>query len=655
MPLKLLDYGDPKPFTDIIGRPRWLAWPTDAYRVTLPKVADDGQGLNPFERVIFQLLTAAGPMSADTLAYDTCIPSDLVQCILLRLRDKALIDEHGKVVSDVNEDGSHHFLRQPEFITALLFRELSSGKFLPFLHVLNETKPLCRKEGDKYLREIRHDAVHRNKAPSPRDVMSALRSMEKRLKAFGAVEKLPAVQQITIAPVPELYYLHCPIAFQKQDGEFRIGDPFGKGFSLILEHALEQLLERDADLGRWLGDWKASLAGKNRPRTEGLESSLKEPFETAANWRRFPKLVANLRPTQGDNFRSISKIHASLEWGLFYNCCSRPFETAVAQLKLEEPAKHQALLENAALGIGLELQDFQFRPIRVGKLIDFEQGKAEWGTVLAIGLLQAAADTSHPFHRLAVSHPDCLPRLFAIKKKRDKKAHGAVTSDARDAALSDDLFMREMIHVLLPDILFPDSPADAGIDRDARADALLDARASMQGEFGFGIFNQLGANLQNRLVHAERFWRSCGDRDDARSFVDDLYAAIQSAFEKRLARQLPPDVSDAMLFDTAAGNAVEAGFTGEFPRCLRTVKSLAVRQTLQGVPQTLGACAVAWLLMADSQTLSRMADMHPAFIDDIAHIVNQRGHGNEPLPLARTDIQQLRKAGCTIIKILLEV
>ena len=47
MSLKLLDYGQSNPFGATIGRPRNLAWPVAAYRVTLPMISDD-DGLNPF-------------------------------------------------------------------------------------------------------------------------------------------------------------------------------------------------------------------------------------------------------------------------------------------------------------------------------------------------------------------------------------------------------------------------------------------------------------------------------------------------------------------------------------------------------------------------------------------------------------------------------
>ena len=104
MSLKFLDYGDPVPFGGIIGKTRNLAWPVHAYRVTLPRASDGGDGLNPFERVVLKLLDAIGAMDARTLADETRIPVDLVNSILLRLKDKALIDEHNRIIVQEDDD-----------------------------------------------------------------------------------------------------------------------------------------------------------------------------------------------------------------------------------------------------------------------------------------------------------------------------------------------------------------------------------------------------------------------------------------------------------------------------------------------------------------------------------------------------------------------
>jgi hypothetical protein len=287
MRLKLLDYGRLNPFGDTIGRPSRLAWPVNAYRVTLPKISDDGDSRNPFERVILKLLNAVGAMDAHALADETRIPLDLVKSILLRLQDKALIDEHNAIIEQEHDNSESEEEKASVFVTALLFRELATGKILPFLHFLDDRHPLQKREEEKFVQMVSANQAHEQCVPVPRDVISASRAMKKRSEALGNDDRMPAVQQITIVPQPEVHYLDCPIAIQKSDGEFRIADPFGNGFSLVLESAFEQLIEQDDKLAEWLRNWKESLRNPRPPKPDDPDKRRKEPFDNEANWQRY--------------------------------------------------------------------------------------------------------------------------------------------------------------------------------------------------------------------------------------------------------------------------------------------------------------------------------------------------------------------------------
>lgn len=78
------------------------------------------------------------------------------------------------------------------------------------------------------------------------------------------------------------------------------------------------MLEQDDKLAVWLSDWKQSLSN---PHTQKQHEKPKEPFDSEANCQRYPKLIANLRPSRNKPFRSIAQIYASIEWALFYAYC----------------------------------------------------------------------------------------------------------------------------------------------------------------------------------------------------------------------------------------------------------------------------------------------------------------------------------------------
>lgn len=649
MSLKLLDYGNPKPFGLTVGGKRNLAWPVDAYRVTLPKVSEDGDGLNSFERVILKIVDAGGAREAEALAQETCLPVDLVKCVLLRLRDKSFIDEHNEINKQRRDKWENKQDQIPEFVTALFFRELATGKILPFYHQIDDNNPLKKKEGDdKFFQRIRDDYDHKDRPPLPRDIISALRATKKRSMAFGDETRLPMVQQITIAREPEQYYLDCPIAIQKSDGEFRIADPFGKGFSLLLENAFCRLLEQDSNLQNWYVKWTQSLSNPKSGRDTTIR---KEPYDNDANWGRYPELVSNLRLEEFTQHRSIEKIYFALEWVLFYACARRPFDNAVNQLKLTIQVEHAVLLKQAAETIGLKLPKYEFRSVSIGKLDGFLSGKADLETVLSISILMAKIDRDHPLRQVASRHQDFLVQIFEIKNKRDEKRHGKGKAKKSKIQLPEEIFMREIVTTLLPAIRFSDTPT-AQADEDAIADSMLDARTSIQNEFGFRVFNRMGPNLQHRLIYAEQFWLSCKDDDNAQYFVNDLYAALQSVFAMSL-HESSLDIKDSEIVAKAEEIASAAGLE-VLPDALRTVRPTLVQKTLQGEDQSLGACVLALLLVSDDEILRSIAEVQPSFISDVAAIINESGHGNKPLPSSKEHIRKLRKSTYSTIKTLQE-
>lgn len=653
MSLILLDYGRPNPFGETLGRPRRLAWPVNVYRVTLPKESKEDEKLNPFELVILKLIDAGAGRDAETLAQETCLPKDLVHCVLLRLRDKEYIDEYNQIITQQRDKWSDQTRKQPEYTTACVFRELATAKILPYLHFLKDN-PLTKREPEeeeekRYYRHIRWNEDYRKCVPTPHDVVAALRAMQKRTRAFGKELRLPSVQLITIVKESELYYLDCPIAIQKSDGEFRISDPFGNGFSLVLESAFSCLLEKDKELRDWLMAWKMSLSNRGQDSQSAVQ---REPYDNDANWAHYPKLLQILRLGRGKQFRSIEQIYAAIEWALFYCCAQRSYALAVQQLKLTNQSEHPALLRKAAEDLSLELPPAGLFPVRDGKLNDFLEGKAELGTVVSLALLMAAGDPIHPLRRLAAAHPDFILRLLKIKKNRDELAHGVGGVRPTYVELPEEAFMREVVTALLPTVRFADRLV-AGVDRDAVSDSVLDARTSIQGEFGFALFNRLGANLQDRLIAAERFWLFCKQEDNAIAFACDLYAAVQAAFRKCLTGALPPDVRESEYVANAKKKAEVHGL-GDLPECLLMVKRTAIRETLLGNDQTLQSCVVAFLLVASEEILNAIAQIQPSFIADVTLVIERRGHGNEPLLLPKEEIRPLRKAAYTTIKTLLE-
>lgn len=644
-----LDYGDIDPFFGVIGRPQHLAWPVHAFRITIPAAPGAGEEhLNPFERVILHVLDAVGRLDEGELAQETCIPVSLVRTVILRLQDKGLIDEDNLVV-DANRESWAREAKEEHYTSALAFRELVGGRLLPFVQILDEEHPLRTKTVKDATLLAQDHAASRLGPPSAGDVISVITQMKRRSEAYAESARTPDIAQIRVEREPESRLLDCLIAIQGHDADFRIADPFGTGFSRVLEDVFTHRLETDEELQKWMTKWrqrlrapKASADGQERPR---------EPWDTEENTRKYPGLIHALRHSRGMTHRSLEKIYGSLEWALYYTCELHDPKVAIKRLQYETGINYSQWLSGIARRLGFNVPRDGFRPLPPGKFKDYLDKKPEMDTVLGIALLQAEADPEHPLHTIASADPDFIGRIRSLARERGNRAHGKGTRVANGTPLESEQFMRENISTLLPAIQFDPQAQGAGVD--SWADLLLDARTGLLGAFGYRDFNKLGLGVQASLLTAEQLWIGFRDGDDALPLISDLYSALQGVLREFLSGSAPSAVREGEYVKRAGVRAELAGL-GELPVSLATVKRYRIRETLQGNDLSLGASVVALLLTASEDVLQEIAKVQSDFLSVISDLLQKRGHANQPVPMEKKTADELRKSVISVIRTLLE-
>lgn len=647
---RTLDYGSNNPFTGVLGRPRNLAWPVHAYRITIPATYGTGrERLNPFERVILNVIDAVGGLDETALAKETCIPVDLVRNVTLRLRDKGLINDDNLIIDRQRRRWGPDS-RDDSYTSALAFRELVGGRLLPFVHVLDDSNPIETKV-IQHIRTLAPDREARRLGPpSTRDVIDVIANMRKRSREHAQVARIPTIEQVRVEREPEEYLLDCSIAVQSHDAEFRIADPFGTGFSRVLEHVFTNRLESDERLRDWMDKWYQNLQAPQHP--DDLWPAPGSAFATDANRSRYPHLVRALTPARGSQQRTVEDIYASLEWALFYACETHGPDVAIERLRQEVGPSYSEWLSGIAISVGFDRPESSFRPVPNGKLRDYTDQKPEMETVLAIALLQAEVDPEHPMRAVASVHPEFIVRLRALASDRGARAHGMHVTLTTERQLASDPFMRETISTLLPAVQFgtevtaPNEPS--------QADLRLDARNMVRSKLGYRGFNRLGPSGKASLIEAEQFWLVSKDGDDARSFISNLYSALQGVLRALLTGAAPGGLAESQYLTQANANAVQAGL-GHLPAGLASVNPMRIREALRGNDLSVGASAIALLLTAGESPLRELADSQLDFLEVIADIQVKRGHGNLPLPLAKVDAGKIRSRAITTLVALLEL
>jgi hypothetical protein len=640
MQVELLDFGDIAPEASHFGRSRKLAWPVCAYRVTLPSDAGKGDNsLNPFERVILGLLDAGGASTEEALAQETRIPEDFVRGVLLRLRDRGFIDEHNKI-------GNKEALETTvNYSTAIIYRELVGGRVLPYLHA----SELETKTSDVHKRLDGHNGI--NAQISPKEVVRAANDMQKHLTAHGSKVFTPAQGQISIAESHERYFIECPVVMWEKDGDFRIVDPFGNGgYSLVLENTLAKTIEEDDSLSNWFTEWRKSLASTQGNHKSGQAS---EPYDNDVCRKRYPELVSALKLKRNSPYRSLEKLHAALEWAMFYSCMKYDYEGAINMLEIMPQPEQSKTLEYAAYKIGLDVSSEKFRPLKKEGINGFKNGNPDMNTVLALTLLAADDNARHPLNAIAKEYPAFIAIVQRIKRSRDQSGHGKGIVSRQYEELPDEPFVKFVVSTLLPDVKFSEADISASV-ADAIADARFDARTSLLDVFGYGAFNnKISSNAKDRLISAERFWMTCEDGEDALSFIVDIYSALQAEFRRKLGFSFVSELRESDFIAAASSKAQNAGL-GALPEELRTVKLHWIRDALQGNDQSLGAAVVAFILASEDDTLKKIAEFQPGFIEGIAKVINTRGHANKSVLLQKNDIANIRKTAYLTIKVLVE-
>lgn len=662
------------PFGEIMGSPRDILWPVIAYRLTMPTKNErrsSSEGVNPFERVILQIIDAAdgAELSESDLARETCLPENFVKVVLLRLRDQAFIDEHNTIIplrrqawkDDAENEFAKHENSQPEFATGIVYRELVTGKLLPYLQMV-ESEPQRWEKGDA-LDNLDQNAkkLHRMPnwqecpLPTPMDILQIRKAMFRRT-LFSEKGVPPSPSQIIVQRQTDTYYLHCRMAIQKADAEYRIADPFGFGFSGILEQAFADTAtaEVDPQLEDWLKRWYKSFARRQGQQEDESDNRFKSNFVCDDHSRAYyPRLIHRLDPGERP-YRSITKLYSSLEWVLFYHCYHGSYESAIKVLEFLPQDEHVGhLIEIASKLNCTNVPAYVFRDVARGKIIDFKNGKAEMATVMAIALLQA--DVSGPENRLHIllrKYPDFFVRVHQLKKLRDNQEHGSFASGYGDEKLRDDDFVCDVVRTLIPSIQFG-GEIEAS-EASARAfDQIVEARLGVISAFGYSAYNNLTESARQALVNAERafIFRS---EDDALGFLNACYAVIQNLFTNRSRddfRNVAMPSAD-QLVATVDLRSRALGF-GPLPQSCG-LSQKRVRETLAGRPSTLGACLAEFLLKVEEPVLNRIHEQCPGFVCNIGEILQERKHGNESVIMDQATIEKFRKNAYQIIKTLQE-
>jgi hypothetical protein len=637
---KILEIDNYQKPPDSLGESLDIGVPVNVYRVTMPIVADNDTS-NPFEDVVLELIKINGRMEPDKISEDTFIPKDFVKSILLKLRDNGLIDQDN--IATQNAEANNSPMQNPNIETYLIFQELIGGNFLPTVF-----QEKSRKTKNVPLANLPRTPKQFN-SPTPRQVISTIKSANRRAKLFANNDskfKVPAVNELNINSKPEKYTLHCELIMGAQ-GDFRISDPFGFGYSIILENEFAKLIERDPEIQNLVNNQRNKYIREKNDKRPILKKT-QNNFGNYENVKLYPQLISSLNPSGQRQNRNISEIYSSIEWALFYFLIyNTEYRRAIDILSTNKTDDHNDLLLQAADKIGFKVNSSTwFKSVAKGKIYDFNNGKAEFDTVIALSLLAVERESTSRLQMFAQKFPNALEDLYRIRSERGNAAHSISNVTSGDESLYSVEFMKDFINSLLPNIIFGSS--DVLPKNELDFDSQILAKNMVISDLGYTVYNKIDLDLKNSLTKLAKFRLSQNENEYNQDFINLVYATIQQLFVLMISQNSTSNIIGNYI--SKAEKRLNSNDFEQITDVLSTTKESAVANALNGHRSTLGGSFLSFILVADDDMLDLLQNIFSTLVSDIECLISLRGHGNGQKNLSIKELEKYYNFTSRLVK-----
>lgn len=645
----------------LIGRESYLGWPVDAYRIFVPIISDDplSGDLNPFERLVVSILSVESPLlnTPHAIAEAVCLEPDFVQDILLRLRgrgyvgdDYTTLSSHCRKVLAEGARGDEAAL--PKMQTAFVFREAVTGRMLPSIY---------RIDGET-LETMDYDDVGRRRPivlkrsrdtfppPSQEEVRRVLVDCRKRKRDYGDSATIPPYVKFEVLGTPEQYFLLCPIGVRRIDGEERIGDPFGLGYSLVLEAAFEDAYDSDPYLANKIDQWEQLLEKSEQDSLEVYKDIIL-PFNVKLVESRYPLMAQPLSIAY--TRYSVSDLYASLEWALHYHLVE-DVESILAAVGSMTAEEFSTQINETMRSMGWPLPRKPLPMPAKGKLAVFASGsKAEFSVLFSLMLVREGRKGSLLWRLADEFGVEFTEKIAALRNNRNNKDHGGHVARTQILSFGEAKeFVEAVIHMALPDVTFVEGTTSvSGVDE--RANNRQRAIRECNELYGRRNFKALPSEVKEHLEQAQIEWDTTDENGNAGRLVREVGAAMQAMLLDALDDFTPR--REASPFDVASGRAKALGFTELQAAPFAHLNPERVKRGLAGKVESLAVAGLVLLICGDEDDLVRVSGRFPGIVDFIGEVHETRGHGGESVLLSQPDRKRWHSNLKRFVETLMEV
>ncbi len=440
-----------------VQKARWVLWPVFVWHVVAPVPRE--RKINLFQRAVLGL-ARAGITKIHDVALRLLIAPDLAALIVQELQSMGLLNHAGSptqrglgILNDIEEEPADeaqvgHVLSDafggkiwPRFLTGAL----------PVADVLNEEGwpvLLSGSAGDPWKDKtfsVRPPGVVAT-PPSTRDILRAARR-HRRQREFDEMDDerdVPRLQRVSFVDDRAQPYFLAVRARCHDSGDWMVDDPFGHGEAVELRARLEERLDSQPGLRRWL----APLIGGD----SGVQTLVQ--LQEKAVWEVEDRLTFAIRQhdmvrerlvamqralleaesdkAPRDKFDDVLvKAQRAVERALYtvHQEYSDTSQSLSAKLTKSDKEFNRRLLDAMAAELGFKTPlPATLSSVQSGKVYSAERwNKGGLRSLLLLCLLCADQNKAHPLCKIGATSPDLLHRIDALATARDQAAHDGAT------------------------------------------------------------------------------------------------------------------------------------------------------------------------------------------------------------------------------------
>lgn len=624
------------------------------YDITIPIRGSITDDFNMFERAVIKL-AALGISSPEKVAETICIPPELADFIISRLKELDFIDRSGCLTNTGRKYLDHRDSTDKlEIMPAVIFAMESTGEFLPIVLTDNDFKYEDADFNGKQItvrigtagnaQWIKGDVVGASKKTGVKRSLPTQKELKRLLDDYNNLmhsmhrPKIAFYRDRMIEPSsPTNVFFLVKAALQRGN----LNSLLCSEGMLINNDIIGKVLNTDYELKQKLTNAAAVTVSKDGPSEKTQLRRYEEILRNMPDSLYDIRSIDEQKETESIIKGNIPKIFAMMEHAFnYYLKSNSPSEGVIKMFGTQNRADNESVLINYLLHMGASMENCNTRVI--SRMDDsvlnmyFKTGVPNIYSVVPLAIAEAHENPASPVREMIKACPHFVDHLAELTNYAGEFRHGGEQKSKVSEKEYNNLFRtaKTMISSLLPDIEF-------GTEERARTDSLSDAKvraiSAVSNDIGAVCYYTLDTFVQNELLKT-----SSDKSDNELPIASDAVLSFCKIAERLLK-------SECDKFDDRPGSSKADALArlrkytnGDIPEGLSCVSEKYICSAAARRSSTLGGLTLAYILKGNDESVSGF--VKNGFHELVSTLAGYRAHANNVmLCLSAAKLKQLRQ------------